>query len=76
MDIDFSGLWSWTVPLWALFILVLFLVGVLNKPIILEGILPGAAAASAAATAVSIAGGASTPVAPAGRRVRFAGIPD
>lgn len=38
MEIDFSGLWSWTVPLWSLFLLVLFLVGVLNAPVILEGI--------------------------------------
>jgi hypothetical protein len=40
MDIDFSGLWSWTLPLWGLFILVLFLVGVLNSPVIIEEILP------------------------------------
>lgn len=45
-DIDFSGLWSWTLPLWGLFLLVLFLVGVLNAPIIIEGIAPVAAAAS------------------------------
>jgi hypothetical protein len=38
MDIDFSGLWSWTVPLWGLFILVLFLVGVLNTPVVIEEI--------------------------------------
>ncbi len=56
MDIDFSGLWSWTLPLWALFLLVLFLVGVLNTPIILQGILPGAAPVAAAAAAAAATG--------------------
>ena len=40
MDLDLSALWSWTVPLWGLFVLVLFLGGVLVAPTILEG-LPG-----------------------------------
>lgn len=57
-DIDFSGLWSWTLPLWALFLLVLFLVGVLNAPIILEGIAPVAAAAVSATAAAPMIGGA------------------
>lgn len=43
MDLDLSALWSWTVPLWGLFVLVLFLGGVLVAPTILEGI-PVAAA--------------------------------
>jgi hypothetical protein len=33
MDIDLGGLWSWTVPLWGLFVLVLILGGVLTAPI-------------------------------------------
>ena len=37
MDLDLSALWSWTVPLWGLFVLVLFLGGVLVAPTILEG---------------------------------------
>jgi hypothetical protein len=37
MELDFSGLWSWTVPLWSLFVLVLFLGGVLLAPAVLEG---------------------------------------
>lgn len=76
-DIDFSGLWSWTLPLWALFILVLFLVGVLRAPIILEGILPSAVSATvpvAAAAAAVAAAGAGTQIggARSKRRVRFA----
>lgn len=42
MDLDLSALWSWTVPLWGLFVLVLFLGGVLVAPTILEG-MPAAA---------------------------------
>jgi hypothetical protein len=37
MDMDLSALWSWTVPLWGLFVLVLFLGGVLVAPTVLEG---------------------------------------
>lgn len=37
MELDLSALWSWTVPLWGLFVLVLFLGGVLVAPTILEG---------------------------------------
>lgn len=74
-DIDFSGLWTWTLPLWALFVLVLFLVGVLRAPIILEGILPSAAPIAAAAATV-VAAGAATGSQSGGsrgqRRVRFA----
>jgi hypothetical protein len=60
MEIDFSGLWSWTLPLWALFLLVLFLVGVLNAPIILQGISTGAAPVAAVAAAVTAAASAAT----------------
>jgi len=34
---DFSSLWSWTVPLWGLFLIVLFLGGVLSERVVLEG---------------------------------------
>ena len=36
MDLDLSALWSWTIPLWGLFVLVLFLGGVLIAPTVLE----------------------------------------
>ena len=38
MDLDFSSLWSWTIPLWGLFLIVLFLGGVLTEPVVLEGL--------------------------------------
>jgi hypothetical protein len=38
MDLDLSSLWSWTIPLWGLFVLVLFLGGVLTQETVLEGI--------------------------------------
>lgn len=77
MDMDFSGLWSWTVPLWALFALVLFLVGVLNTPVVLEGILPSitpaaAAVASATGSAVATSGGIPMFGGARKKRVRFA----
>jgi len=31
-ELDFSSVWSWTVPLWGLFVLVLFLGGVIADP--------------------------------------------
>ena len=34
---DFSSLWSWTVPLWGLFLIVLFLGGVLSERVVLVG---------------------------------------
>lgn len=36
-DLDFSSVWSWTVPLWGMFVLVLFLGGVLANPPALMG---------------------------------------
>lgn len=42
MDLDISSLWSWTLPLWGLFVIVLFLGGVLREPMILT--VPGLAA--------------------------------
>ncbi len=65
MDMDFSGLWSWTVPLWGLFALVLFLVGVLNTPVVIEGIMPSVAPAAATAVAPMIGGSRK-------KQVRFA----
>ena len=38
MDLDLSSLWSWTIPLWGLFVLVLFLGGVLTQETVLEGV--------------------------------------
>ena len=30
-EIDFSSIWSWTLPLWGLFVIVLFLGGILTQ---------------------------------------------
>lgn len=38
MELDTSALWSWTIPLWGLFVLVLFLGGVLRAPVILQAL--------------------------------------
>jgi hypothetical protein len=38
MDLDLSSLWSWTIPLWGLFVIVLFLGGVLTQETVLEGL--------------------------------------
>jgi len=38
MDLDLGGLWSWTVPLWGLFVLVLFLGGLMRAPITITGL--------------------------------------
>ena len=38
MEIDYGSLWTWTLPLWGLFVIILFLGGVIMKPVILEGI--------------------------------------
>ena len=38
MDLDISSLWSWTIPLWGLFILVLFLGGILTETTVLEAL--------------------------------------
>jgi hypothetical protein len=36
VGLDLAGLWSWTVPLWGLFVLVLFLGGIMTAPITLS----------------------------------------
>jgi len=41
MDLDLGGLWSWTVPLWGLFVLVLFLGGMMTAPIVLTPLTGG-----------------------------------
>ena len=38
MDLDIGGLWSWTLPLWGLFVLVFFLGGVITSPISISGL--------------------------------------
>lgn len=51
-DVDFSSLWSWTVPLWGIALLVLFLGGVMTySPLVVT------ATAAAAATATQTGGG-------------------
>jgi hypothetical protein len=40
MELDLSSLWSWTIPLWSLFLIVAFLGGVLTTPVVLMGIVP------------------------------------
>lgn len=40
MDLDIGGLWSWTLPLWGLFVLVFFLGGVITSPISISGLEP------------------------------------
>lgn len=40
MDLDLSSLWSWTVPLWGLFLIILFLGGVLTQPVSLMALAP------------------------------------
>jgi len=51
MELDLSSLWSWTIPLWSLFLIVAFLGGVLTTPVVLIGI--GSAPAPASASTPS-----------------------
>jgi len=37
-ELDLSSLWSWTIPLWSLFLILLFLVGVAGLPIELQAV--------------------------------------
>jgi hypothetical protein len=49
-DLDLSSLWSWTVPLWGIFIIVVFLGGVLMKaPVVQSSV--------AAVTVAAMSGG-------------------
>jgi hypothetical protein len=36
MDLDLSSLWSWTVPLWGLLVIVFFLTGVMLESVVLR----------------------------------------
>jgi hypothetical protein len=38
MDLDISSLWSWTLPLWGLVLIILFLGGVVTHPPIMQGL--------------------------------------
>ena len=53
MDLDLSALWSWTVPLWGLFLIVLFLGGVLTQDTVLESIMTGGARDAGRGTKIS-----------------------
>lgn len=37
-DLDIGSLWTWTVPLWGLLVIVVFLVGVLSESVILQAL--------------------------------------
>jgi hypothetical protein len=37
-ELDLGSLWTWTVPLWGLFVIVVFLVGVLSESVILQAL--------------------------------------
>lgn len=50
MEIDFGSLWTWTLPLWGLFVIILFLGGVIMKPVILEGIFTSVSTVESALT--------------------------
>ena len=53
-EMDLGSLWTWTVPLWGVFVLVLFLAGVIMEPQVLQGIrnarMPRASAPSTTST--------------------------
>lgn len=36
MELDLSSLWSWTVPLWGLFVIVFFLGGIYIQPVLFK----------------------------------------
>jgi hypothetical protein len=40
MEIDFSSVWSWTLPLWGLAVLVAFLGGALTQEAVLKAVAP------------------------------------
>jgi hypothetical protein len=55
MEIDFRSVWSWTLPLWALVVIVAFLGGVLTQPVrvLPESMRRVVSTTAAAATAVA-----------------------
>lgn len=46
MELDIGSLWTWTLPLWGLFLLVFFLGGVLTVPVTYRSRIPLKSAAS------------------------------
>ena len=38
MELDFSSLWSWTLPLWGLVVIIFYLGGVLTETIVVQRI--------------------------------------
>lgn len=41
MDLDISSLWSWTLPLWGLVLIILFLGGIVTHPPVIMKIVAG-----------------------------------
>jgi hypothetical protein len=37
MELELGSLWSWTIPLWSLFLIVLFLAGAMSESVIHQG---------------------------------------
>jgi hypothetical protein len=37
MELDIGSLWSWTLPLWGLFVIVMFLGGILSESQVIVG---------------------------------------
>lgn len=60
-ELDLGSLWTWTVPLWGLLVIVVFLLGVLSESVILQSLPPTVTAAAV------LAGGGK-------RRVRFSNV--
>ncbi|NBO39836.1 hypothetical protein EBU99_14825 [bacterium] len=69
MELDISSLWTWTIPLWGMFLLVLFLTGILSAPVVLQGIAPSTAGLAPTVAAAP----AAAPTAPAAARAPAAG---
>jgi hypothetical protein len=63
-ELDLGSIWTWTVPLWGLLVIVVFLVGVLSESVILQALPVNNPVAVAAAV---LAGGGR-------RRVRFSNV--
>lgn len=57
MDLDLGGLWSWTVPLWGLFVIVFFLGGVLTAPVKISSVGAMLESAPIAPAAMMLSGG-------------------
>jgi hypothetical protein len=68
-DLDLSSLWNWTIPLWALFLIILFLCGILGQQVVLQS-LDGIM--TALPSLPSLSSEPSTQSGSGRRRVRFA----